>query len=268
MRFWVAQVGVFFCLSLAIAQPAIASAPPIKVCDDVAEWPPFTYRQRGPNGEVQAVVQGFSVDVLRQILSARGRSFQIELLPWLRCLREVESGTVHLALNASANAERAKQFRLSLPYYGTTHSYFYSRRRFPKGLRIQHVDELKRYHLCGVHGYSYAAYGLSNNQIDQGAFKFSQVVAKLHAQRCDVGIEKYEAVAGARLVGPDLLADPDLGHGQIPGLDGGEFHMLISRSHPEGEALHALINQGITQLKESGQMRTLWRRYLPNSPYE
>ena len=88
----------------------------------------------------------------------------------------------------------------------------------------------------------------------------------MQAQRCEVGIEKYEAVAGLRLVGVDLLADPDLGHGEIPGLEAGEFHMLVSRSHPEGEALHTLINQGIQQIKDSGQMRALWRRYFPNSP--
>ena len=90
MRFLDTGLRLLQTLILASALPAGAMTPPIKVCDDVAEWPPFTYLQRQASRETPAPVLGFSVDVLRHILSARGRSFQIELLPWLRCLREVD----------------------------------------------------------------------------------------------------------------------------------------------------------------------------------
>jgi len=235
----------------------------VTVCDDVAEWPPFTYRERDVSGQPGSKVLGFSVEVLRRILSPHRIAVQIELLPWVRCLREVESGQqFQMALNASFSQEREARFLFSQPYYETTHTYFYSRKVYPRGLRLRDVAELSRYQICGVHGYNYSAYGLSDQQVDRGALDFARVIAKLHAGRCEIGIEKLEAVAGFKRLGRDLLGDPDLGHAPIPGLARGEFHMLISRQHPQGEALRTLIDRGLKTLRESGELRELRQRYL------
>ncbi|MFO1250880.1 MAG: transporter substrate-binding domain-containing protein [Inhella sp.] len=244
----------------ALANPALGT---VAVCDDVAEWPPFTYRERDARGQAQAKVVGYSVEVLRRILAPQRITLKVELLPWVRCLREVESGQqFQMALNASFSPEREARFLLSQPYYETTHTYFYSRKVYPRGLQLRDVADLTRYHICGVHGYNYSAYGLSDEQVDRGALDFSRVIAKLHAGRCEIGIEKLEAVAGFKRLGRDLLADPDLGHAPIPGLARGEFHMLISRQHPQGEALRALIDRGLKALRESGELRELRQRYL------
>lgn len=250
----------------AAAGAAAADAPAIDsvaVCDDVAEWPPFTYRERDARGQPAANVVGYSVEVLRRILAPQRIALRIQLLPWVRCLREVESGQqFQMALNASYSTERDARFWLSQPYYETTHTYFYSRKVFPRGLQLRDVADLSRYHVCGVHGYNYSAYGLSDEQVDRGALDFVRVIAKLHAGRCEIAIEKLEAVAGFKRLGRDLLADPDLGHAPIPGLARGEFHMLISRQHPQGEALRALIDRGLKSLRDSGELRELRQRYL------
>jgi|GEM_PF-378759 len=241
----------------------------VNVCDDVTEWPPFTYVDRkapasAPAGDAGAAVVGYSVDVLRRILSPLGVEMRIQLLPWLRCLREVESGReFQVVLNASANAEREQRFWLSSAYYDTTHTYFYSRRRFPKGVPIRSVDDLARFQICGVHGYNYAPYGLRDEQVDRGALDFSRVIAKLLVGRCELGIEKLEAVRAARYKGQQLLADPDIAYAPIPGMAKGEFHMLVSRQHPQGEALLAAINAGLKALRDSGELKALRSRYLP-----
>ena len=244
----------------------------VAVCDDVAEWPPFTYRVRGPgpNGgnaaarEAAPEVVGYSVEVLRRILAPLGIAVRIELLPWVRCMREVESGqSFQMALNASASPDRQQRFLLSLPYYETTHTYFYSRRRYPNGVAVRRVEDVAEFHVCGVHGYNYSAYGLRDEQVDRGALDFSRVIAKLLADRCEIGIEKLEVVQASRYTGKDLLADPDIAHAPIPGMPKGEFHMLVSRQHPQGKALLQVLNSGLKSLRDSGQLQAIRKSYLP-----
>lgn len=241
----------------------------VRVCDDVNEWPPFTYlRSHGEHGasassSAQEVV-GYAVDVLQRILRPKGIAVQIDLLPWVRCLREVESGQMYqMALNASHSAERERQFLLSLPYYDTTHAYFYSRRRFPQGLSIRSPKDLAKHEVCGVHGYNYSAYGLRDEQVDRGALNFSRVIAKLLADRCEVGVEKLEAVQAGRHDGQPLLANPDIAFAPIPGMPKAEFHMLVSRRHPQGQALLDMLNRGIRDLRATGQLKALRQLHQP-----
>lgn len=244
----------------------------VTVCDDVAEWPPFTYRARKPAGPVSGAapagttpeVVGYSVEVLRRILAPLGIAVRIELLPWVRCLREVEAGqNFQMALNASASPERQQRFLLSEPYYETTHAYFYSRRRYPNGVALRRVEDLAEFHVCGVHGYNYSAYGLRDEQVDRGALDFGRVIAKLLADRCELGLEKLEAVQATRYTGKNLLADPDIAYAPIPGMAKGEFHMVVSRQHPQGKALQQVLNAGLKTLRDSGQLQAIRKNYLP-----
>lgn len=238
----------------------------VSVCDDAAEWPPFTYYQRGPTGKPSQSVVGYSVDVIRRILQPQGIQVDIQLLPWVRCLREVESGTqIQVALNATASPERNDRYWMTQPYYEATKAYFYSRKRFPNGLLIRSLAELKRYHVCGVHGYNYGPYGLQDQEVDRGALDFTRVIAKLHALRCEVGLSELEAVAGLSRIGQDVMGDPELGWAEFPGAVKGQFHMLVSRHHPQSEALRNLLDQGIKTLRDNGQLLELRRRYLPGS---
>ncbi|WP_374435494.1 substrate-binding periplasmic protein [Inhella sp.] len=249
---------------LALAAPAAAlDLQEVLACDDGAEWPPFTHYLRDAQGKPSSELGGFSVEVLQQILGQAGIRLRLELLPWARCQREVESGRYLMALNASYSQERDARFWLTQPYYRTTHSYFFSRRHFPQGLPIAHLADLANQRVCGVRGYNYEAYKVPAEKIDFGARDFAAVVAKLHLGRCTIGLEKLEIVAGYRITGKDLLADPELGHAQVPELPPGEFHMMVSRQHPQGEALRDLLNRGLSTLRSSGQLQALQRRHLP-----
>src|SRR4051812_38647462 len=53
---------------------------PIKVCDDDAGWPPYTY----VDPKNPPVVIGASADLMREILTRAGYEPQIKLLPWKR----------------------------------------------------------------------------------------------------------------------------------------------------------------------------------------
>lgn len=259
--------------SLAALSPCWAAAQgltlrTLAVCDDVNEWPPFTFLAPVPQAASAAGeggsqnIMGFSVEVLRRILAPRGIALRIQLLPWVRCLREVEAGTTfQMTLNASTTPERQRRFWMSEPYHATTPGYVYSRRRFPNGPPVRSAQDLLTFRLCGVHGYNYSVYGLRDDQIDRGAFSFSQVVSKLQMDRCDLGVGELEAIRGTRLTAKPLVDNPEIGFGQIAGLAQVDFHMLVSRQHPQGEALVQFINKGLRDMRVRGELQALHKRY-------
>jgi polar amino acid transport system substrate-binding protein len=98
----------------------------VQICGDVAEWPPFFYFKR-VDGEATTEVVGFTVDVLDEILGKHGVAFEIKMLPWKRCLFEVERGEKYqVALDATYSEERGQKYHFSESHYATVPYYFYS----------------------------------------------------------------------------------------------------------------------------------------------
>lgn len=235
----------------------------VRICEDSGEWPPYTYYRR-VNGWPTPSIHGYAVDVVDAIFAKAHVSYNIKLLPWARCQKEVEQGTSYqMALNASRNESRAKLYFLSRPYYRTTNYYFYSRRRHPDGLAVNGVDDLKKFRVCGLFAYNYETYGLRPGSVDQGARDFSAVISKLHAGRCDLFLEKYEIMAGFTAIGEPFLADPDLAGKPVPGMASTEFYMMISRRYEHGEQLLKLVNDGLAEMEASKQLDRLLRKYIP-----
>ncbi len=90
--------------------PAAPTAPLsgslVGICDDVAEWPPYTYYHR-ENGRKTGEVRGNSLRVVEAIFARHGIRYEIQLLPWRRCLLEVAGGTrFQMLLSATSNPNR------------------------------------------------------------------------------------------------------------------------------------------------------------------
>ncbi len=116
----------------------------MRLCDDGLEWPPYTYFNRSDSTD-KAEIVGFAVDVATEVFAAHNIRLQVELMPWSRCLREVENGQrIDGLLNASYSPKRAKNYLMSHPYYYTTPCYFYAKRHHPDGLDIKGQDDLKQ----------------------------------------------------------------------------------------------------------------------------
>jgi polar amino acid transport system substrate-binding protein len=255
-------------LALTAIAPAASWANDLKdsvvhICEDGGEWPPYTYYHR-INGKPTQLIRGYAVDVVDAIFAKAGITHTIELLPWARCQKEVEQGVAYqMALNASWNETRAKAYFLSRPYYRTTNYYFYSRRHHPDGLPIAGVDDLKKFRVCGLFGYNYETYGLAPGSVDQGTRDFAALIAKLHAGRCDLFLEKYEIMAGFTAIGQPYLADKDLAGMPVPGMASTQFYIMISRRHEHGEQLIKLVNDGLNEMESSKQLDKLLRKYVP-----
>lgn len=235
-------------LGLLLACGSAAAKVPrqIDVCDIGSEWPPYTYRER-QDGQPTGRVVGQSVSLLRQILSRKNIEFQIELIPWRRCLAEVASGKYAMLVNASTNAERSATYLVTTPYYHLTGVYLYARERPPPPIR--QPEDLRALRVCGQSGYNYVNFGLSSDQVLTGTPDFDRVILKLKAGRCDVVLTRLEIVAGQKYIdGKDYLADPALTYGTPTYMAPEPFHMMVSRQLAYSAELLEILNEGIQEL--------------------
>jgi polar amino acid transport system substrate-binding protein len=234
----------------------------VSVCDDGDEWPPYSYWQR-ENGKKSDKVVGFSVDVLNTIFARHNIRYNVKLLPWARCLAELEQGiSRQMALKLSYSEARDQNYLLTRPYYSTTNYYYFSRKAHPKGLSISNIADLKHYEVCGIHGYNYETYGLKPSEIDQRSKDTPALLTMLRLGRCDVFVEKQEILLGFSAIGEPYLDDPDLGRNPIPGMSPTAFHMAVSRAMPQALELRETLDREISQIEASGQMRALWKKAI------
>ncbi len=234
----------------------------VSVCDDGDEWPPYSYWQR-ENGKKTDKVIGFSVEVIGTIFARNNIRFNIKLLPWARCLAELEQGiSQQMALNLSYSIARDQNYLLTRPYYFTTNYYYFSRKFHPEGLQIASVADLKHYSVCGIHGYNYETYGLKPSEIDQRSKNIPSLINMLQLGRCDVFVEKKEILLGFSAIGEPYLDDPDLGRSPVPGMLSTPFHMAVSRAMPQALALKEMLDREIAQMEASGELHTLWKKTI------
>ncbi|MCX4028670.1 transporter substrate-binding domain-containing protein [Endozoicomonas sp. SM1973] len=237
----------------------------VRIADDLAEWPPYTYFVRKKNGEVSKQIAGLSIDVIEWIFTQNNMAYTVELLPWQRAQAEVAKGNrYHMLLNASYSDKRNKTYLLTKPYYQLNLFFFYSKKYHKKPPRVTGVGDLKkRFKTCGIFGYSYAARGFAANEVDAWAKNYDLLINALHkhGRRCDVFIEGYEIMIGFSYIGNPLMKDPLLGYAKLPGLKQEPFYMMVSRRIKQGDKLVDIMNKGVIQLVKTGKMKALFEKY-------
>jgi len=250
--------AVLFTLILACVIPAFSRT--IAICDDEAEWPPYTFYIR-KDGKPTKEISGYSVDIIKLILDEQKIKYTIKLLPWKRCQFLLSAGTVDILLNASYSEERDQKYYLSASHYQTMPYYFYSKKKHPKGLAVQKLADLKKYQAGGLLGYNYMIYGLEDHNIDLGAGNFDQIFKKLEFGRFDFFIEQLAIITGLKSIGKDYLKGDNIGYQLVPEMKPTYFHMLFTKNE-EGLKLQKIVNSGLEKMKKDGTLDNLLKKYF------
>jgi len=234
--------------------------PLVNICDDGAEWPPYSFYQRVDGAPTRTVV-GFSVDVIDHIFAKRNIPWKLSLVPWKRCMHEVAKGErYHMLLSAGRNPQRNRTYLVSEPYYQMHTSYLYSKKHHPRGLSIAGREELKKYRVCGIQGYNYIVFGLPEDEIDTGSADYDSLVKKLLNGRCELSVDRLEILMGFKAIGKEFIVHPDLGFRIVPGEPAEPFHMMFTKSDL-GHRLKRIVDDGIKELQASGELDAMMRKY-------
>ena len=244
------------------AAVAVTAGERLRICEEVSEWAPFSFvESASPGTDATAPLAGFSLDVLRA-MQLPYEDIEVQALPWLRCLAEVEQGTRYqLSLSASIKPGREARFLFSRPYYTTRLHYFYRVDRHPDLAEIEAAAQLGRWRVCGIHGHAYAGLDLDRSRINQGVRTVTDLFRLLHLGRCDVVLSQIEIVRGHALTGHGVLLAPDVAHALVPGVPVERYHMLVSRRWPQGETLRAQIDTALERLQRSGELARIRARW-------
>ena len=260
------RMKLFVCCLLAIgvlatAAPAQAALPPtLRICGDVNEFPPFSYHLR-VNGRKTPAVAGFDVDVLEQIVGGEGRSLQIELLPWARCLLLAKRGQYDIALDGIRTPEREQDFIHASSHYTLTPVFLYLKEQARPVLPTQ--NDLVRYRICSQADYNYAPFGIPDNMLTNRARTIDDAAAMAKLGRCNLILSELEVISGhAKLGGIDLMNSPEFESMRPDWLKPIYFHYMVSRAVPYRKELTETLDKGIARLRKSGELERLRNLHL------
>lgn len=258
-------------LSILCLSSSCALAETVNICDDGAEFPPYAYYEKQSNQ--LAIVKppkviGATKELLTEIFSLIDLEYNLELLPWKRCLLEVEHFGINqryeMFSNGSYSKERSNKYLVSVPIYKTHEGLWYSKKRSSLKVPIKKAAELNNYKLCGVLGYNYdwlEGMGITK-AINTGAKDVKSALLMISKGRCDFYIGGLENTYGGATVGLYPLPEDIVGI-PFPEARTPSFHLYISKSSPRANELHTNINQAILLLQKQGIAQKIYRKYLP-----
>ncbi len=121
----------------------------IVLCED--PWPPYTIGQSG-----YAPTGGIAVEYVTELFSRmEGVQLEMILIPWKRCLAEVEEGNIDGVILALYSEERATYMQFSNePYFINPISLFYLKEKYPSGVQWETYNDLSPYRIGLLRGSS------------------------------------------------------------------------------------------------------------------
>lgn len=233
-----------------------AVPPALRVCGDAAGYAPYTYSVRGGNGEAQ----GYSVDYLKAMLARSGRTANVTLLPWKRCLLLAKQGQYDLVLDAADLPDRRRDFILPRPYYKATPIFVFRAGAEPKTPASK--DELAAMRRCQVAGWDYSLSGTKAgpDRIITGS-NVAATFNMLRHGRCDIMHFQLELLRGLEnLQGSAAYADVQ--YRSVPWASVITQHFGVSRAISYAVPLAEMLDGGIARFDKAEADRLL-KRHLP-----
>ncbi len=256
--FRIASVGltVYFCgLGMHVAQAASSST--LTGC--ASHTPPFVIFSN------DVAVAGFSFELFKEIAAQLNRKPVVRALPWARCLKEVRTGAVDVAIDAYEDALRHRSYWYTAPYYTLTPQVFYRADGKLDPGQIRSAKDLENFLGCGVREYSYEHYRLNASKLDRGAANDQNMLLKVLARHCDYAVEELEYIVGGRKYVAAWPNESDLRSFRPAWAVGPKTHFLVGKEHPHGESLVQRVNQAIAAADKSGFTEVLRKRYFEPS---
>lgn len=254
---------IIFLLAGLFSTPVLAdglTGKTIYVCGDGSGWPPYTYVAPDKPGQVQ----GYDVDVVREILAKHAIKVEFSMPSWKQCLSHAAGGHKYqIALSSSYSDERASKFLFTRKYYTSIQSYFYARKHFPSLPKIKSASDLFLYgQICGRYSYNYEGTGvLKNSQILRVSKTYKALISRTINGDCAFFLGRPSILLGFKLINQQLIDSKEIGYAPIPMAHLDDFYMLVSRKYPYAEELKSILDDGILQMEKSGRLKEILNRY-------
>ncbi len=249
VKFALSVIGVL----IAILNPVLSRASETQpLTFSTIDYPPLM----GSRG-------GIMTDVVSAAFATQGMAVDYNIVPMARIARLILEGEDTPVVGSLDwfHINRGDQVVHSVKIYSASLHFFYLKKRFPKGLEYQSLEELLPYHIGYIHGGSlipmFRRAGLKMQLVND----LTQNVKKSYAQRIDM----FAAIelSGWELIHRDFA---DYAH---------EFAMVKQPIHRiEGDAifpqarlgLKKQFERGLAEIQRNGRYVEIFRRYYGSQP--
>jgi len=201
-------------------------------------------------------ISGIAVDWVESILNSQGIAFEHTVEPWKRCLKELETGRVHMVPNASFKPERAIFSLYSDVLYSTHLKFYFSSEKLKHYKTLTQASDFLPYVVGGVSGFNYSFFK-NILEIDTGAQTRQSLLEKLAKKRVDFAImqaEVFEAITKRSPLQFSNIPSP-IRHKK-------EYFVLFSKKHANAIKNTEAFNEGLNTLRNSGKYQQIFAKYM------
>ena len=239
--------------AFAIGTGSVPAQTPDKVVRvATGEWPPYSTASRSDGG--------LTINVLRRALAISGYRMELSFLPWSGALREAAQGNFDITAPWGETQQRQASFFLSDNLVTERWVFVYRR---GSGFDWRTTQDLQRFTLGLVPDYTYTselwAAVSSGKQRHEAPADDTTALKMLLAAGIDavpMAVDVACELAQTQLLSPDRQR---LAIHSKALVERFATHALLPRSSARSERLHRDINQGLKQLRASGEMDRLLR---------
>ncbi len=220
-------------------------------------WMPY-------NGDPNAELPGYMVEIMRAIYEPRGYVVDYRLMPWKRALETVKAGEFNAVIGAGE--DRRPNFVFPEEEIGVSGSAWFVRKDFE--WTYDGLDSLRDVRLATIADYTYTpeldAYVRDNQGTElvqpmKGENAFTRNVQKLLGGRVDV------IYADPYVMDWELRQLGNEGALKIASIDKPEeFERIFagfSKVREDSAELAAIFDEGVRELRASGKLRDIMSRY-------
>jgi len=204
--------------------------------------------------------QGYLVELTRQALAINGHSLEVTFQPWPRALLNAAHGHFDGVISAYYTEERARDFYYSSPL-NTTEMVFIGLKENIDIERYFSLNALKRYSIAVGRKWAYSKEFDHNKKLNKTTVNDEQSAIKLlYNKRIDlIAINQDQFVENLR-----HLKEYDPGKITIlqPAIAQTHNYVAAPKTHSKSLYFIAELNNGIADLRASGQLDALRKDYL------
>lgn len=237
--------GIILCTILLFASSKAQAQKIIQFAE--SPWPPYVVGE--PDESARA--EGTAVDLVRRVFARiDGVEPRFQMLPWKRVLSDVEYGKKDAISFLQYTPERAEYLDFTDPLMSSESVFFYSKRKYPKGVSWRKLDDLTGFQIGIVADYAQStrldeakAHGIALD-IQKIVGTDDQLFSMLQKQRIDLFVCNIE-------VGEEIIRQHgwqnEIGRVDLP-IQSVKFYMAFSKRN-QHTALIKKVNKVLTELR-------------------
>lgn len=234
----------------------------LRFCVEETEYPPFNYFVR-QDGIKTSTLSGYDIDLLERTFNPIGIDYEVLALPWLRCLKDVQNGSIDAAMSASLNRQRATDYIPSVAYYYLTPSYFYLKAELDPQFHIDDINQLANFGtVCGVKGFNYHNFGWRKDTPISAINSLRHLPEMLLKRRCKFFLARKEVLAGTLALAQVAELPKTLASQVSPHTQQEPFYMLISKRSAHKDLIAREFNKRVTEMQDHHELNALYQFHI------